>query len=205
MKKPIFGDVSIPSIVGSSLVVETPNFMETVNNRIYFYSDVDVDRVLKLNKTLREMSGGMIVQQHNLSLAEPPPIHLHINSFGGFIFDGLSAMDEILKVRETVPIYTIVDGACASAATLMSVVGSHRQIKQHSFALIHQLSSGYWGKFNEFKDEMTNLDLLMETIRKIYKKYTKVPKKELDKILSHDLWWDAETCLAYGIVDEIIC
>ena len=26
----------------------------------------------------------------------------------------------------------------------------------------------------------------------------------MDKILKHDLWWDAETCLKYGLVDEII-
>ena len=29
-------------------------------------------------------------------------------------------------------------------------------------------------------------------------------RKELDKLLKHDLWWDADTCLKYGLVDEII-
>jgi len=205
MKRPYLGNNDIPSFLsGPSIMMEAPNFIETVNNRIYFYSDVDVDRVLKLNRTLQDISGQMLVQQHNLSLPEPPPIQLHINSFGGFIFDGLSAMDEILKVRESVPIYTIVDGACASAATFMSVVGTHRQMKEHAFMLIHQLRSAYWGKFSELQDEMTNLDLLMEAIRKIYKDYTKVPKKQLDEILKHDLWWDAPTCLAYGLIDEIV-
>ena len=28
--------------------------------------------------------------------------------------------------------------------------------------------------------------------------------KELNKLLKHDLWWDADTCLKYGLVDEII-
>ena len=44
----------------------------------------------------------------------------------------------------------------------------------------------------------------METIRSIYSKHTKIPKKKLDEILDHDLWLSAEECLKYGLVDEII-
>ena len=43
-----------------------------------------------------------------------------------------------------------------------------------------------------------------ETIKSVYKEYTKVPMKKLDEILKHDLLWDANTCLKYGLVDEII-
>ena len=32
----------------------------------------------------------------------------------------------------------------------------------------------------------------------------KVAVDELDKILDHDLWWDAETCLNYKLIDKII-
>ena len=45
---------------------------------------------------------------------------------------------------------------------------------------------------------------MMKTIKDVYKKYTKVPMKKLDEILKHDLLWDAETCLAYGLIDEIV-
>ena len=41
-------------------------------------------------------------------------------------------------------------------------------------------------------------------IKDIYKKHTKIPKGQLSKILKHDLWWDAKTCLKYGLVDDII-
>ena len=44
----------------------------------------------------------------------------------------------------------------------------------------------------------------MKKIKEIYEKHTKIPKNKLDDILKHDLWWDAETCLQYGLVDEII-
>ena len=70
--------------------------------------------------------------------------------------------------------------------------------------LIHQLSSGLWGKYEEIKDDMENCDKLMKMIKDIYAEYTKIPKKKLNEILKHDLWFDADQCLEYGLVDEII-
>jgi len=86
----------------------------------------------------------------------------------------------------------------------MSIVGHHRTMHRHSFMLIHQISSTMWGKFEEMKDDMKNSELLMKTIIQLYEEHTRIPRSELSKILKHDLWWDAETCLDYGLVDEII-
>ena len=44
----------------------------------------------------------------------------------------------------------------------------------------------------------------MKKIKGIYEQYTKIPRKQLSEILQHDLWWDAKTCLDYGLIDEII-
>ena len=70
--------------------------------------------------------------------------------------------------------------------------------------LIHQLSSQFWGKYSELEDQKQNLDLMMDTIRNTYKEYTKVPTEQIDEILKHDLFWDAETCKTLGLVDEIV-
>ena len=44
----------------------------------------------------------------------------------------------------------------------------------------------------------------MKKIKNIYEEYTLIPKRKLNEILKHDLWWDAKTCLEYGLVDEIV-
>jgi ATP-dependent Clp endopeptidase proteolytic subunit ClpP len=177
------------------------DFIEVSNNRIYFYSSIQRRKIMVLNKTLRELSTDI---RHSATILESPPasIFLHINSHGGDLFTGLAAVDEIIKCD--VPITSIVDGCAASAATLMSIVADHRQINKHAYMLIHQLSSGMWGKYSELKDEIENLDRLMEMIKSIYTEYTKLPLDKLEKILEHDIWFDAETCLKYGLVDEII-
>jgi ATP-dependent Clp endopeptidase proteolytic subunit ClpP len=180
---------------------ESDDSVEVAQNKIFFYSDVTRAEILKLNKHLDTVEKKVLTNSVLLN-CEPSNIYLHINSFGGSLFAGLAAVDYIKKC--SVPVHTIVDGCAASAATLMTCVGSHRQIHRHSFMLIHQLSTSMWGKYEELKDDMKNNELLMKTIKNIYVEHTKIPKRQLNKILKHDLWWDAETCLKYGLVDEII-
>ena len=170
-------------------------------NKIYFYSGVNRNSVVELNKKIGEIESRSLTLAHSLDI-DPPPIKIYINSGGGSITAGISSMDTILRGK--VPIHTYIDGFCASAATFLSVVGVKRYMSRNSYMLIHQLSTNFWGKYSEFEDEKQNLDLMMDTIKNVYKKYTKVPMKKLDEILKHDLLWDAKKCLEYGLVDKIV-
>jgi len=178
-----------------------PSFIEVVENRIYFYSDINTDKILQLNRNLRN-KGIDLQREAMVQNREPADIYLHIQSYGGSIFAGMAGMDEIIK--SIVPVHTMIDGCCASAATFLSICGKKRFINRHAYMLIHQLSSFMWGKYEEFKDEMQNLDKIMVMIKKVYGEYTKIPTKKLEEILKHDLWFDADQCLEYGLVDEIV-
>ena len=173
----------------------------THDNKIYFYSSVSRESAAEVNKKIDELQGKNLNLGHTLEI-DYPPVKLYINSGGGGVTSGLSIMDTILRCK--VPVNTYVDGFCASAATFLSVVGTKRYISKNSYMLIHQLSSSLWGKYSEIEDEKKNLDLMMTTIKNVYKDYTKVPTRKLDEILKHDLMWDAKTCLKYGMVDEIV-
>jgi len=178
--------------------------MEVYGNRIYFYSRVKRGSILNLNKKLRSKTQEFLAAKRVYGWPKIAPLFLHIQSYGGGIHPGLSGMDTILELRKQIPIATIVDGCCASAATFLSIVGTRRFITPHSYMLIHQLSSGMWGKYSELKDEMKSLDRIMGMIRDIYTTYTGFPEKELNQMLNHDLWLDAKTCLKFGLVDEIL-
>ena len=171
-------------------------------NKIYYYAGVNRDSASELNKKIGELESKSLTLSHNLDLEQPPTLRIFINSGGGSVVSGISSMDTILRAK--VPVHTYVDGFAASAATFMSVVGNYRFMSRNSYMLIHQLSTQFWGTYSNFEDEKKNLDLMMITIKNVYKKYTKVPLKELNTILKHDLLWDAEKCLEYGLIDEII-
>jgi len=171
-------------------------------NKIYYYSSVNRDSASELNKKIGEIESKSLTLQNSLDLEVPPTLRIYINSGGGSVVSGIASMDTILRTK--VPVHTYVDGFAASAATFLSVVGTHRLMSRNSYMLIHQLSSSFWGTYANFEDEKQNLDLMMKTIKDVYKKYTKVPMKELNSILKHDLLWDAQKCLDMGMIDQII-
>jgi len=169
-------------------------------NHIYFYGSVTKKSCLKLNISLREISQKIIDNGINL-INKDRYIYLHINSFGGSVFSALSTIDTIKNLK--IPVVSIIEGGAASAATMISVCCSYRIIHKNSFMLIHQLSSGCWGKMNQLEDEMENLKKLMHKIKSLYKEYTKIDEEQLDDILKRDIWWDSKKCLNEGLVDEI--
>lgn len=175
--------------------------VETTGSRIFFYSEVSKDSVLSLNKQLRCLSTKLldISQQYEINV---PPIRLHINSPGGSLLDCFASVDYIQNSK--IPIYSIVEGSAASAATIISVVAQKRMMYKNSYMLIHQLSGGMWGKYEEMVDDFKNATVLMDRINEIYKTHTKIPANILKEILKRDLWFDSKTCLKYGLVDEVI-
>jgi len=191
-----------PTRADGEIAVEKSHIIETVSNRIYFYSGIDTSAVLHLVKALRDMDSSHITDKIQRNLKELPPIFLNVNSYGGSVHAGMSAADNILALKS--PITSIVDGVCASAGTFITIVCPHRQITGHSMMMIHQLSNVFWGKYQEFQDQQKNLDMIMGMIKSIYLKYTKVPSEKIDEILKHDIYFTASQCLELGLVDEII-
>jgi len=188
-------------IWGKDNSTQVSGSVKSINNRIYYYIDVNHQSILDLIEQIK------IITNKNKILSiendiEPPLINLHISSYGGSIFACFAGMDTIKY--NSVPINTIVEGGSASAATLLSICGYKRFIRKNSYMLIHQLSSGLYGKFMEIQDCMENLEKLMNTIKQVYIDNTKIPITKLNEILKHDLWFNAEECLEYGLVDEII-
>ena len=105
----------------------------------------------------------------------PKPIYLHINSYGGGVFAAFAGVDFIKQ--STIPVHTIIEGASASAATILSVVGEKRYMSKHGSMLIHQLSSWMSGKMSDMDDEYKNLEEMMANITQIYLKHTNIKKK----------------------------
>ena len=176
--------------------------MKIFQNNIYFYTDVTKRTVCKLNTIIDSLNSSLTADLHALNISvNKMTINLFINSGGGSIHAGLSAMDHIRASR--IPITTIIDGECASAATFLSLGGHRRLIKKHAFILIHQLSiDGFWGNYEEFKDEFKNCDMLMKVLSNLYTSNTKITKKKITQILSRELYMNSKQAISIGLVDD---
>lgn len=185
--------------------VQTISNTQTIthfDNNISFYQDIDDSSVSSLIHLIREKSEQCAAAQYRFSLPDAPPVHLHIQSYGGLVFSGFAALEMIRNNK--VPIHTYVDGIAASAATFLAVAGTKRFMYKESVMLIHQLSTGFWGKYEELLDEKKNADLLMQKIKGIYLTYTNFDAKILSTLLKKDLYLDSKECLKYGLVEEVI-
>ena len=130
-------------------------------------------------------------------------INLHMQSTGGSLLPSLGLVD-LIRTSD-IPINTYVDGYCASAASLITVVGAQRFINRYGVVLIHQLKMGVEpSKYLEIKDQTDNADTLMNLIKDIYLKNTNLTKEKLDELLIHDWWLNSTLSKKYGIVDIII-
>jgi len=179
-------------------------------NHIYFYDDVNTNSILELVKHIKNLNRKIKCElsEYNITYDTNAKndvyIYLHINSFGGYVFDSLAAVDTIIKSE--IPIISIIEGCAASAATFLSIVCQKRHMREHASMLIHQLSGGCWGTFEQMKDDMKNSKYLMKIIKDIYIKYTndKLQEDKLDEFLQRDIWWAPKKCKKYGLIDEVI-
>lgn len=170
------------------------DLIKCFENRIYFHGAVSKQNILKLIEFLDKANNYVIT--HNISLNNSY-IYLYINSFGGEAYAGLSGMDHIQ--RNKIPVITIADGFVASAATFLLLGGNVRYGMPNCTVLIHQLSTGFWGKYAELQDEMKNADKLMEKIRKLYEQKTNIPQDRLKQLLSKEIEITFDECLSSDI------
>ena len=131
-------------------------------------------------------------------------INLYIQSPGGALLPTLALVDEIRTLE--IPVHTYIRGYAASAATLLSVMGSKRYMYNHSLMMIHGVKlNGYVShSLTDVKDLNDNVNLFMETIKNIYLENSNITEEQLQKFFLRDKWISASEALSYGLIDEII-
>ena len=85
------------------------------DNKIYFYSGVNRNSCVELNKKIGELESKSLTLSKTLGIL-PPSVKIFINSGGGTIVSGIASMDTILRCK--VPVETYVDGCEFSVAVL---------------------------------------------------------------------------------------
>ena len=188
-----------------------------VGQEIHFMDDIDYDTVHDLVKLLKEAeqdglnSAAACAKSFVLTNAEKnvvtleisaKPILLYLTTHGGSIYAALKVVDVIKSLK--VPVHTIASGYVASAGTLLSMAGKKRFITPHTFMLVHELRSSFWGKYSDAREQLGNMDKLMEMIIQFVKDHSKIQESEIKEILSRDRNWEAADCIKNGIVDEIL-
>lgn len=171
--------------------------IKVVNNNIYFYGGIDEKSIFEFNTKLKEKEIELL--KLGIDHDFEPVINVYIQSGGGDVYAGMSAMDHIYNCR--VHVNTIADGCVASAATFMLLGGHSRYILEHSYLLIHQIRTGFWGKWEDLKDEHKHCEDIMNTLKKVYKENTKLSDNKLEELFKREIYFTAKETADYGIAE----
>lgn len=185
-------------------------------NHLYFRTDVSMSNITKLCNLIDDYNHEQEIINSSLktSIVVPKPLYLHITSMGGDLLAGFMAYDYIKN--SNIPIYTVAEGYTVSAGSIMFMAGERRLMTENSYLLIHQLNQTSFGRetFHDMMDNATNTIEFMSRLYSIYlnnlrynrKKVNKedvLTKEKLENHLLHDIYWNINTCIRYGLVDDV--
>jgi ATP-dependent protease ClpP protease subunit len=161
---------------------------------IYLHNKINIKTITKLIQEIKTAN----------NIKNPKPILIHIACSGGSFIDGLRLIS-IFKISK-VPIATIIDNYCFSAATFLAIISPYRVMTKFSFCLFHEYSiNGYINKKRkDISNYLKSLDTSYDYIIKLYLKKTKLKKEELLEILEKDYFLPCDFCYNKGIVDRVI-
>jgi ATP-dependent Clp endopeptidase proteolytic subunit ClpP len=188
--------------------------IERCYNSIYFSDRITYNTAHKLNMILKncecdiledvDKARSMYIKDKDKIrltdvIIEPKPIMLYLTTHGGLVHAALSIVDIIQSLK--VPVHTVVLGYCASAGTLISLAGKKRYMTPNSFMMVHEIRSGFWGKYSDARVEYENVTKLMDHVVEYYLSKTKLTKEKLVEMLKKDNDLTVGECLNLGLID----
>lgn len=134
------------------------------------------------------------------------PINMVFNSPGGSVIQGLALYDYIRDMRASgIEVNTTSFGYAASMAGVLLQSGDRRYMTENSYMMIHEVSSGTYGKVAEMRDDIEFSERLWEKCLDILVERSNMTKRQLkNKVARKDWWLSAEEALKFGFVDEIV-
>ena len=130
-------------------------------------------------------------------------IHLHINSPGGSVFDGLAIGAAIKEHKATV--IGKVDGMAASAASFILQYCDTREISRNAQVMIHDAKAYAGGNAEQMRKAAELLDRVSNNIADIYAVRSGQGTVESWRavMVSGDTWYSGNEALEAGLVDTV--
>lgn len=121
---------------------------------------------------------------------EHDTVKIYINSFGGDLFSAI----QFMRVMADSEAYVVcsVEGACMSAATMIFLAADSVEITPHSSFMVHNYSSGAFGKGGEMYHQIQHERKWSEKLLKeVYEDF--LTDDEIQHVLENkDLWMDVD-------------
>ena len=165
------------------------------------FSKLAQDRIIFIDDDVTDdLANGVISQLMYLDSLNNNEITIYINSYGGSVYDGLGIIDAMRRMKS--PIKTICIGKAMSMAALILMCGDNRQATELSTIMLHESSSGFYGRFSDTKVTFEESARIQKVIVDIVREHSEIPNPEI--ALEKDMFLTAEQSKEFKIIDEIL-
>lgn len=136
------------------------------------------------------------------AIPETSTIELHVNSNGGSVKEGI-AIYNLLKQHNAEKV-CYVDGFAYSIASVICMACDKIVMGLGTSMLIHNMAMSVYGDAQTLRKCADDLDVLMESNRKIYMERAKnLTEEQLTEMMDNETFLTPQQCLEYGFCDEI--
>lgn len=126
-------------------------------------------------------------------------INIRINSPGGYINEASTIRNLIKGYKGDVSIF--VDGACASAATIVAL-SAPRTMADAGYVFFHKPFSGAYGNEDELAKSIEHLRALQDGIADIYAKEMGIDIDEANRLMADEVMLNYEQAKETGFVPD---
>lgn len=128
-------------------------------------------------------------------------IDMHINSPGGFVYDGV-AMFEAVKGHPA-HVTALVDGLAASAASFLAMAGDTVKIAKAGRMMIHDAQGIAMGSPADFREYAELLDDVSNDISGYYADRAGGDASEWRSLMTATTWYSSSQAVEAGLADEV--
>ena len=180
-------------------------FQQSAGNvhKLYIYDDVTAYGAFDWTTwTMKESETSAKYFRDQLeAIPDTDTIELHINSNGGSVKEGVAIYTQ-LKQKSCKKV-GYVDGVAYSVAFLILQACDERIMGLGTSALVHNMWMSVDGNAKELRKAADDLDVLMESNRKIFMERSNLEEQQLIDMMEAETFLTPDQCLEYGLIDKI--
>lgn len=129
------------------------------------------------------------------------PITVQINSPGGSVTDALAIYSVLRKHPGRVT--AIVDGLCASAATLVALAADEIVMAEHSLMMVHNPWTVASGDADQMRKTADTLDVASREMAALYTERTGLSAQTITAIMGAETWFNSYEAVDAGFAHRV--
>jgi ATP-dependent Clp endopeptidase proteolytic subunit ClpP len=128
-------------------------------------------------------------------------VTVHINSPGGEVYEGYTIYNILRNSGKKINV--VIEGLCASIATLIACAGDTIVMNPTAEFMIHNPMVGIEGDSEDLRKVADQLDQIKKTIIAAYKRKTNKSEEELWDMMNRETFLSADMAKEFGFVDDV--